>query len=73
MGKTVLDLSIGEEAVIKDFNEENVASTLLTIGLVPHTRIALIRKAPFGGAVCLQIGQTFVALRNSEARAINIE
>lgn len=73
MVKTVLDLTIGEEAVIKDFKEESVACTLLTIGLVPHTRISLIRKAPFGGAVCLKLGQTFVAVRNSEAQAIIIE
>lgn len=73
MSKTVLDLNIGEEGIIKDFEEASVACKLLTIGLVPDTRISLIRKAPFGGAVCLKLGQTFVAVRNSEAGAIILQ
>ncbi len=72
MNRTVLDLKIGEEAVIKDFQEASVACKLLTIGIVPDTRIALIRKAPFGGALCLKLGQTFVAVRKNEAKAIRL-
>lgn len=71
--RTVLDLKIGEEGTIKDFKEENVACKLLTIGIVPHTNISLIRKAPFGGALCFKLGETFIALRTQEAKAIIIE
>lgn len=70
MVRTVLDLKVGEEAVVKDFKEASVACNLLSIGIIPETRISLIRKAPFGGAVCLKLGQTFVAVRNNEAKAI---
>ncbi len=73
MNRTVLDLAIGEEAIVKDFKEASVACKLLTIGIVPQTRISLIRKAPFGGAVCLKLGRTFVAVRNAEAKAIILE
>ena len=68
--RTVLDLGNGEEAVIRSFHEESVACKLLTMGIVPDTKVTLIRRAPFGGAVCLKLGQTFVAVRNSEAKAI---
>lgn len=73
MDKTVLDLAIGEEAVVKDFKEASVACKLLTIGIVPQTRIVLIRKGPFGNALCLKLGETFIAVRKAEARAIILE
>ena len=73
MNKTVLDLEIGEEGTILDFTEANVACKLLTIGLVPESKVSLIRKSPLGGAVCLKLGNTFVAVRNREAKAIIIK
>ncbi len=71
--RTVLDLNIGEEALVKDYTDTRIACKLLTIGIVPNTPIALIRKAPFGGAVCLRLGATFVAVRRSEAKSILIQ
>lgn len=68
--RTVLDLVNGEEAIIQSFQEESVACKLLTMGIVPDARVKMIRSAPFGGAVCLKLGQTFLAVRNSEAKAI---
>ena len=73
MNRTVLDLKIGEEAVVRDFHEASVACKLLTVGIVPQSRISMIRKAPFGGAVCLKLGETFIAVRNREARAILVD
>ena len=73
MNRTVLDLDVGEEAVVRDFHEANVACKLLTIGIVPDARISLIRKAPFGGAVCLKLGDTFIAVRNNEAKTILVD
>ena len=73
MSKTVLDLAIGQEAVVKDFSESSVACKLLTIGVVPKTKLTLIRKGPFGRTLCIKLGNTFIAVRESEAVAINLE
>ena len=73
MNRTVLGLDVGEEAVVRDFHEANVACKLLTIGIVPDAKISLIRKAPFGGAVCLKLGDTFIAVRNNEAKTILVD
>ncbi len=73
MERTVLDLSLGEEATIRKFKDASVACKLLTVGIVPDARITLMRKAPFGGAVCLKLGQTFIAVRNTEAKTIILE
>lgn len=71
--RCVLDLMMGEEAIVKHFSDSSMACKLLTIGIIPDSRIALIRKAPFGGAYCLKLGNTFVAVRDKEARSIIIE
>jgi ferrous iron transport protein A len=71
--RNVLDLKIGEEGIVKKFSDSGMACKLLTIGIIPDSRIALIRKAPFGGAYCLRLGKTFVAVRTSEAKSIIIE
>ena len=70
--RTVLDLKVGEEGVIRDFLDSTMACKLLTIGLVPETKVKLLRRGPFGQAVCLQLGRTYVAVRNAEARSIII-
>jgi len=70
MSKTVLDLRIGEEGVIDQLGEESMACTLLTLGITPETRISLIRKSPLGSALCLKIGDTYVAIRKKEAQSI---
>ena len=71
--RNVLDLKPGEEGVVKMFTDQSMACKLLTIGIIPESRIMLIRKAPFGGAYCLKLGNTFVAVRDKEARSIIIE
>jgi len=66
------DLKNGEESTIKSFNESIAACKLLTIGIVPKARIAMIRRSPFGGAACVRLGGTYIAVRKSEAKSILI-
>ena len=73
MTKSVLDLKIGQSATVKSFSDENLACKLLTVGIIPDSTISLIRKAPFGGAYCIKLGQTYIAVRTSEAASILIK
>ncbi len=73
MDKNVLHLKNGEEATVVRFADHGMACKLLTIGIIPDSRIKMIRKAPFGGAYCLKLGNTFVAVRADEARSIIIK
>ncbi|HOW26973.1 MAG TPA: metal-dependent transcriptional regulator [Elusimicrobiota bacterium] len=43
---------------------------LASIGLMPKTQIRVERKAPFGGAVIVRVGETAYALGNDIARSI---
>jgi len=71
--KTVLDLKVGEEGVIKDVKEESYACKLLTLGITPDTHVSLIRRSPLGSAVCLKIGETYLAIRKKEAKSIALK
>lgn len=73
ISRSVLDLKFGEKAVVVGFAEPNVACQLLTIGIIPDLPISLVRRAPFGGAVCLRLGETVVAVRSSEAKNILVK
>lgn len=70
--RCVWDLKNGEESTVKSFNESGVACKLLTIGIVPKARIAMIRRSPFGRAACVRLGGTYIAVRKSEAMSILI-
>lgn len=73
MEKSVFDLRNREAGRIKYFKDQSLACTLLTIGMVPETRVIMMSRSPFGGAVRLKIGDTFIAIRDNEAKNIIID
>ncbi len=73
MSRCALDLEIGESAIVKSFSDNSMACKLLTIGIIPDSRISMVRESPFGGAYCLKLGKTYVAVRKSEAQSILID
>ena len=71
--KTVLDLKVGESGIVKSFNNLDYASKLLTMGILPNSKITVIRKSPFGDALYLQLDGQKLAIRNAEGLAIQLE
>ena len=71
--KSVLDLKIGETGFVKSFNNLDCACKLLTLGILPKSKITLVRKSPFGDALYLQLDGHKVAIRNAEGSAILLE
>lgn len=69
---SALDLQIGQVGTVKGFNRENLASKLLAMGVLPGSRIELIRKGPFGGTYYIAINDHFLALRHRELQSIHI-
>jgi len=62
----------GETGRIIDYLDKEIASRLLTLGLLPNTRIKYIRKSPFGGAHYIKFNGHSIALREQEASTIVI-
>lgn len=69
---SILDLQKGETGRIIDYLDKQIASRLLTLGLLPNTRIMYVRKSPFGGAHYIKFNGHSIALRENEASTIVI-
>ena len=46
---------------------------MAALGLVPGRRVALLRRAPFGGPLHLRIGPTELMIRRADARAVVLD
>ena len=70
--RTLLDLNPGEEGIIKDYKDTALACSLIIFGVLPDTPVKLVRKSPLGSAVCLKLGEYFLAVRKQQASKILI-
>ena len=49
------------------------AERMAALGLIPGNRVALLRRAPFGGPLHLAIGPTELMIRRADARAVLLD
>jgi len=72
MSKSILDLKIGEVGFIKALSEEELTSKILSLGLLPNTRVQYVRRAPFGGALYIKVNDHVIGIRPEEAIQIKL-
>ena len=73
-GTTLATLRKGARAVVLHIHaEEEFAHRLMELGLTPGTEIALIRRAPLGDPVELQVRGSHFSIRLSEAERIHVD
>ncbi len=63
-------LKKGDQGIISSISNENMASRLMAMGILPDSKVTMIRKAPFGGGCYIKVDNLFIALRQIEARSI---
>lgn len=71
--RTLSSLKPGESAFVSLLNECTFTCKLLNLGLLPKTKLTLVRKSPFGGAYYIKLNGHQLAVRVEEADAIYIE
>jgi len=70
---TLDELEIGEKArIVAITGEGAIRSRIMDFGLVPGTRLWMIRRAPGGGPFEIRVRGTLVSLRPEEARMIEV-
>lgn len=69
---SILDLREGETGRIINYLDKEIASRLMTLGLLPNTSIKYVRTSPFGGAHYIKFNGHSIALREEEASSIVI-
>ncbi len=61
-----------QKLMIKAVNGEDLKLRLLELGFAVGEVIQVLNKAPFNGAIAVQLQQTTVALRTNEANLIQV-
>lgn len=71
----ITDLSCGEHAKVMGFapGQKSYRQKLLAMGLTPGTQFQLIRKAPLGDPIEIEVRGFSLSLRKSEAQQLKIE
>ena len=73
MNLTISNLTIGQKAIIKDFDINNIPLKLLEMGCLPGNSVEIIQIAPFGDPLYLNINDSHVAIRLETASIIEVE
>ena len=71
--RTIPDLKLHESARTIAFANPELACKLTAMGVLPGTRIELVRHAPFGSAYYVKVDGIRMALREEEAASILLE
>ena len=70
LGKVLSAAMPGKGGLISHFLNEQVASKLMSMGILPGSRVELIRKSPLGGGWFVKVDNSYIALRKQEAACI---
>ena len=73
MNLAISNLAIGQKAIIKDFDINNIPLKLLEMGCLPGNSVEVIQIAPFGDPLYLNINDSHVAIRLETAAIIEVE
>ena len=66
------DLKPGQEAIIGEFDSNDILLKLMEMGCVPGERIYLEKVAPLGDPISIKISGYSLSLRLNEAEHINV-
>jgi ferrous iron transport protein A len=71
--KTLADLGIGDLATIQQLNgPRQFVRRLLALGVTPGNSVRIIRVAPLGDPMHIQLGPLHLSIRRQEARQVAI-
>lgn len=67
-----LEIEVGTFREVSGFDNFELSQKLLIMGILPGTKMTMIRKSPLGGTYYFKVDENIIALRRSEAKAIII-
>jgi len=69
---TLKDAEIGSTVRIDSIAESSIKQRLMTMGLIPGTRIEVLRSAPLGDPIAIRLRAYNLALRKDDAEKIEV-
>lgn len=73
MNSPVTALKTGHTGKITHFTDDIVAGKLMSMGVLPGSRVRVVRIAPFNGGYYLQVDGSNMVLRTQEAGSIMLD
>lgn len=68
------EIPVGSHALVTGINAEGLTRRrLLDLGLVPGTRVEVVRRSPLGDPVAYNIRGALIALRREEASRVSVK
>ena len=72
--KTLADLKLGEKALVKALHSKGLnRHRMMDLGILPGTEIEIEMRSPLGDPIAYRVRGATIALRQSQARDIEIE
>lgn len=71
--RTLLTCGIGETVRLNKIDDRQLSIQLYTMGCIPGEKIKVERIAPFGDPILIQVDESFISIRKSDAALMHIE
>lgn len=66
------DAKVGSTVRIDSIDESPMKQRLMSMGLIPNTRVEILRSAPFGDPIAIRLRAYNLALRQDDAEKISV-
>ncbi len=70
---TLRDGKVGSIVKITKIGDSELKDRLMTMGLIPGTRVQILRSAPMGDPIALRVRSYNLAMRKDDAAKIQVE
>lgn len=70
---TLSSCKIGETVRLNTIDDRQLSVQLYTMGCIPGETIKVERIAPFGDPILIQLDESFISIRKSDAALIHVE
>lgn len=68
-----MQLELHKEYTIKGLKETDITSKLIAMGVLPGSKLKVLRAAPLGGVYFVMIDQVRFAMRENELSALMLD
>ena len=69
---TLKDTDAGMTVRIESIKESKLKNRLMTMGLIPGTRVEVLRSAPMGDPIAIRLRSYNLAMRKDDAEQIEV-
>ncbi len=71
--KALSEFLVNEKGILASINDVIIANRLFSMGVLPNNKIELLRVAPFGDTLYINVDGIFYAIRKNEAESMMMQ